>query len=145
MRRLVKQLFTGILLLAAQPLLGQSGENDRTVYLPLSNVMDAAGMATVITSKGRPADCIAPVAVTTIDGKKVVVPAKGFLIEPGTHSINGKATLDMTSCPLDDSNPDIGSMADLEVNFMPGNTYFIGFYHKPANTLEWKLVVWHVE
>jgi hypothetical protein len=73
------------------------------------------------------------------------VSEKGFLITPGIHSINGKAILDMTNCPFIDKNPMIPAAADLEVNFEPGGTYYVGYYHAPANTAEWKLVVWHKE
>jgi len=51
----------------------------------------------------------------------------------------------MTNCPLIDSNPIVSRAADLEVNFKSGGTYHVGYYHAPANTEEWKLVVWHVE
>jgi len=34
---------------------------------------------------------------------------------------------------------------DLEVNFERGNTYYVGYYHKPDNPGEWRLVVWNME
>jgi hypothetical protein len=85
------------------------------------------------------------VAINKIDGEKRVVSAQGFLIEPGVHRINGMATLDLTNCPLSDNNLTITSAADLEVDFEPGGTYYIGYSFEPGKTEEWKLVVWHVE
>ncbi len=145
MHRVFKRLVTGALVLATLPVLAQTAGNDQTLVLPLSSALTVNNMARVITSKGRPADCLAPLAVNKIDGEKRVVPAQGFLIEPGVHTVNGKAMLDLTNCPLTDSNLHISSAADLEVEFEPGGTYYIGYFHEAANTEEWKLVVWHIE
>jgi hypothetical protein len=157
MQRVLRQLLTAMLLLAALPLAAQTAEDGQlledgqyledvqTLVIPLSSAATATGMATVVTSKGRPADCIAPVAVTRIDGEPRTVSAKGFFIEPGIHTINGRAALDLTNCPLSDSKLTIGPVADLEIDFLPGGTYYIGYYHQPANSLDWKLVVWHME
>ncbi len=114
--------------------------------LPLSTELTTGEMARVLTSDGRPADCLAPVAVTRIDGETRTVSAQGFLIEPGVHTINGKATLDLSILPLK-RQPScmISSAADLEVDFEAGGTYYIGYFHPPANPEEWKLVVWHIE
>ena len=150
-----KGLMTGMLLMAALPALSQTGTGEQTLVLPLSAQLAAAKesdtelnvneMARVLTSRGRPAECLAPIVVNKIDGEKRVVSALGFLIEPGVHTINGRAILDMTNCPLVESNPAINTAEDLEVNFEPGATYHIGYFHAPANTQEWKLVVWHIE
>ncbi|MGB5487101.1 MAG: hypothetical protein WBN06_06915 [Lysobacterales bacterium] len=145
MHRVFKGLVTGALVLATLPVLAQTAGNDQTLVLPLSSALTVNNMARVITSKGRPADCLAPLAVNKIDGEKRVVPAQGFLIEPGVHTVNGKAMLDLTNCPLTDSNLHISSAADLEVEFEPDGTYYIGYFHEAANTEEWKLVVWHIE
>jgi hypothetical protein len=141
-------------LIAALPVPAQMTETTETtettevtgpIVLPLSDEMNAGEMARVVTGRGRPAECLAPVAVTRIDGRPRAVPAQGFLIEPGVHAFNGRATLDTAYCPLAGANPYIGSAADLEVELVAGSTYYIGFYHQPADTTEWKLVVWHVE
>lgn len=146
MRRLAESLFI-VTLLAAQPLLAQFTETeaDQVVVLPLSGEVDAGTMARVVTGGGRPAECLAPLAVTRIDGEARSVSAKGFLIEPGLHTINGRATLDLTHCPIDDPGLMIGNAADLEVDFVAGSTYFIGYYHPPDRPGEWKLVVWNIE
>ena len=145
MHRVFRKLLTGALFLAALPVFAQMAGNDQTLVLPLSSELTVDGMARVITSKGRPADCLAPIAVNKIDGEKRLVSAQGFLIEPGVHTINGRAMLDLTDCPLSDSKLRISSAADLEVEFEPGSTYYIGYFHEPADTQEWKLVVWHIE
>lgn len=145
MQRVLRYLLTAMSLLAALPLAAQTPESSQTLVMPLSSAATATGMAAVITSEGRPADCIAPVAVTRIDGEARTVSAKGFLIEPGVHTINGRAALDLTNCPLSDNELAIGAVADLEIDFLPGSTYYIGYYHQPTNSLDWKLVVWHME
>lgn len=144
-----------MLLLASLLALPQAGAGGQALILPLSAPLTSTGpagtrlnvneMARVLTSRGRPSQCLAPVVVNKVDGENRVVPAQGFLIEPGVHTINGKAIMDMTNCPLIDNNPTIGAADDLEVNFEPGVTYHIGYFHAPANTAEWKLVVWHLE
>ena len=145
MWRVLITLLTGLPLLVAQPVLAQTTGKNQPLVLPLSSVLTANGMARVITSGGRPEECLAPVSVNRIDGQARVVSAMGFLIEPGVHTINGKATLDTTHCPLTGSNPNIATAADLEIEFEPGGTYHVAYYHAPANTEEWKLLVWHVE
>jgi hypothetical protein len=145
MPRVFRHLLTSVLLLAALPLVAQIPEDSQTLVMPLSSAATATGMAAVITSEGLPADCIAPVVVTKIDGEPRTVSAKGFLIEPGVHTINGRAALDLTNCPLSDNKLNIGAVADLEIDFLPGSTYYVGYYHQPTNSLDWKLVVWHME
>jgi len=145
MVRALKILLSGTMVLASLPVLAQGVVGEQTLVLPLSNEMTTNGMAKVVTYMGRPADCLAPLAVNTIDGEKRAVPARGFLIEPGVHTVNGRATLDLTNCPLGDSNLYISSAADLEVDFQPGTTYYLGYQHQSANPEEWQLVVWHIE
>jgi hypothetical protein len=145
MVRALKILLTGTLVLASLPALAQRVVGEQTLVLPVSSELATNRMAKVVTFMGRPADCLAPLAVNTIDGKKRTVPARGFLIEPGVHTVNGRATLDLANCPLSDSNLYISSAADLEVDFQPGTTYYLGYQHQSANPEEWQLVVWHIE
>ena len=145
MRRLIISLLTGLIIQASASLPAQESVTGQTLVLPLSTELTDNDMARVLTAGGRPEECLAPIMVTRIDGENRVVSARGFLIEPGTHSINGKAFIDLTDCPLIDANPVMNGAVDLEVEFEPGGTYHIGFYHAPANTQAWKLVVWHVE
>jgi len=102
-------------------------------------------MASVITHGGRPVHCLSPIAVNKIDGRQTIVPAQGFKIEPGIHTLNGRAILDTTFCRVARGGNRGGYAPDLEVNFEAGKTYHIGYDHKSANRDEWKLVVWKVE
>lgn len=133
-----------MLLLAAPAALAQLDDTELEL-VPLPTVLQLSGMARVVTNIARPADCLAAIAVSKIDGEKRAVSAKSFLIEPGVHTINGKAILDTTNCPITDPKLQVSSAADLEVNFELGNTYYIGYFHKSDNTEEWQLVVWDIE
>lgn len=145
MVRVLKKLFIGIPLLVSLPVLAQIAVDEQTPVLPLSTELTTGEMAKVVTFMGRPDDCLAPLAVNKIDGKKRAVPARGFLIVPGVHSINGKAKLDLETCPLSSDKLYISSAADLEVDFQPGSTYYVGYHHQSVNPEDWKLVVWHIE
>ena len=101
-------------------------------------------MATVVTSGGPPEDCLAAVAVTVIDGQASIVPARGFMIEPGIHTLNGLATLDTSHCPIP-AGQEPGPAPDLEFGFEAGKTYFVAYEYKSVDVLDWKLVVWKVE
>jgi len=140
----VKKLLPYVLLLAAPAALAQFDDTELEL-VPLPTVLQLSGMARVVTNIARPADCLAAIAVSKIDGEKRAVSAKSFLIEPGVHTINGKAILDTTNCPITDPKLQVSSAADLEVNFELGNTYYIGYFHKSDNTEEWQLVVWDIE
>jgi len=146
MRRLAEMLFVATLL-TAHPLFAQTLDVGavQVVVLPLSAEVEDGTMARVVTGGGRPADCLAPLAVTRIDGEAMNVSAQGFLITPGVHTLNGRVTLDLTYCPLNDPRLRIGDTADLEVEFEAGSTYYIGYYYPPASPSEWKLTVWNVE
>lgn len=145
MRRAAINLLSVMLLLAAQSLFAQTTGTGEAIVQPLSSGLASSEMATVLTGKGRPAECLAPLEVTRVDGRPAVVPAQGFLIAPGVHTLNGRATLDLSYCPLGDPGLRIGNVADLEVDFEAGNTYYIGFYHPPDKLDDWKLVVWNIE
>lgn len=113
--------------------------------LSISAVWAQTDMARVIT-RGAPAvDCTAAVEVNKVDGELKSVPAHGFDIEPGNHSLNGRALIDTTWCELSEDDRIFGPVADLQINFQAGRTYYIGFDHKPDNRQQWKLVVWKVE
>lgn len=144
MQQVVKKLLMAVLMLAA-PLVSAQMDDTELELVPLPTELRLSGMARVVTNNTRPADCLAAVAINRIDGEKRVVSEQGFLIEPGVHTLNGKAILDMSNCPITDRRLQISSAPDLEVNFELGFTYYIGYYHKPADTEEWQLVVWNIE
>ena len=139
MKQAVKKLlmpgFMLVLMLVALPLVAD----------PVGEDPAAVEMVNVVTQAGPPADCLAALAVNKIDGELRVVPAQGFLIEPGVHTINGRATLDTRKCPPTAPDQHIGRAADLEVNFEHGRTYYIAYDHKSQNAEEWRLIVWKVE
>ncbi len=113
--------------------------------LPASVVLANSDMAQVVTQGGRPVDCLSPIAVNKIDGRSKLVPAQGFEIEPGLHTLNGRAILDTTFCKVGRGGNRGGYAPDLEVDFEAGKTYHIGYDHRSTNRDEWKLVVWKVE
>lgn len=102
-------------------------------------------MARIISGQSLPEDCLAAVAINRVDGQPRVVPAQGFLIEPGAHTLNGLATLDLTYCSIAGDDRQINTAADLEYDFEAGTTYYIGYYHKSHISDERRLVVWKVE
>lgn len=132
-----------MLLLLASPAVYAQPEDDT------GNGMDdgpeVVEMAMVISDQSRPRDCLAAVAVTRIDGQPQVVSAQGFSIEPGVHTLNGRATLDTTYCDIESDDRQINTAADLEINFEAGSSYYIGYYHKSPIAEERRLVVWKVE
>jgi hypothetical protein len=137
--KVLKTLVPLMLILAAPSLSAQS----RNAQDP--SELNQSEMVRIVTSGGRRTNCLAPLAVNRVDGEMVVVPAQGFLIEPGFHTINGQATLNFSKCPHDLSDLQMGSVADLEVDFVNGFTYYVGFDYKSDNTAQWQLVVWKME
>ncbi len=131
----IKKLFLLVLALASLPV---SAELDKTDT-------DTPEMARVVTQNGLLSDCLAPVAINRIDGEIRVLPARGFDIEPGVHTVNGRATLDTAKCHPIDGDLQIGSAPGLEVNFETGRIYYIAYDHSSDNPGEWQLVVWKVE
>lgn len=130
-----------VLILAALTALPVSGvfANNELVVLTDSEKVK------VVTQNGRPADCLAPIAVNKIDGEQKIVPAQGFSIEPGVHTLNGRAIIDTTFCAVGRGGNIPGYAPDLEVDFEVGKTYYIGYDHKSGNRDDWRLVVWKVE
>ena len=134
------------LLLSMQPVFAQpqndlgDGRSDG-----LYDVMGEFEMARIISDQSRPEDCLAAVAVNKVDGEIQVLPAQGFLIEPGLHAINGLAMLDITHCSIAGDERQINTTADLEYIFESGVTYYIGFYHRSQISDERRLVVWKTE
>ena len=112
---------------------------------PLAADLVVCDMARVVTHTSPLEECLAPVAITRIDGEKQVLSSQGFLIEPGVHTLNGRATLDTTKCQIrkDDLQP--GKSPGIEINFKAGRTYYIAYNHAAPHTGDWQLVVWKVD
>ncbi len=101
-------------------------------------------MAMIVTSFERPTQCISPIVVNRLNGENVQMPTLGFELEPGMHSLNGRATLNLDYCKTLRGN-DQFNVADLETVFEAGKTYYVGFDHSAPRREEWRLVVWKTE
>ena len=112
---------------------------------PLFAVADDTVKAMVITSGVQSAKCISPVHVTNIDGREVLLPENGFDIDPGKHSVKGRALIDTSVCRTVGAGSDRYNVAALEVDFEAGKTYFLGLDHSAPNRKDWKYVIWKVE
>ena len=101
-------------------------------------------MARIITMNGQPARCLSPVQIRVVDGERVYVHQNGFDLEPGTHSLNGRAILDTTYCrPIHGRVSQ--DMPNLVAEFEAGKTYYIALDHGSRNFNDWRLVIWKVE
>ena len=112
---------------------------------PLAAELVVCDMARVVTLVSPQEDCLAPVAITMIDGEKQSVSSKGFLLEPGAHTLNGRVTLDMNKCQTITDDLQLNSSAGMEINFEAGSTYYIAYDRESSDTAEWRLVIWKIE
>ena len=112
---------------------------------PLFAVAGEMGKAQVISSGVQATKCISPVHVNSIDGRTVQLPELGFDIDPGKHSLKGRALLDTSVCRVVGTGSDRYNVEPLEVEFEAGKTYFFGLDHSASNRNDWKYVVWKVE
>jgi len=102
-------------------------------------------MARVVTQDVHLEECLAPVIINRIDGEIRALPARGFLLEPGIHTVNGRVTLDTTKCHSAWGNVQLGSSPGLEVNFEAGRTYHLAYDHESVSTDGWRLIIWKVD
>jgi len=102
-------------------------------------------LARVVTGDSLPHDCLAPVVIDQLDGEDRALPAQGFSIEPGLHRLNGKALLDSKKCRPLEADLYIPPAADLSMEFITGNIYYIAYDRSHPEAAEWRLVVWKVE
>jgi len=145
MEQAVKRLFMWILTSAALPVVADQPIEDQAIANQFFADQAIIEMARVVTEYGGLEECLASVEITRVDGVKQVVPAHGFQIESGVHSLNGRAILDTTKCKPLNGNQKIPGAVDLLVNFEAGNTYYIAYDRSHPSIDEWKLVVWKVE
>ncbi len=131
-------LFTGFALALAGPVLAKE-------VFTAGQAMEDTPMARVVTLDRLPHECLAPVAISRIDGESRAVPAQGFLIEAGLHRINGRAVLDMAKCRPLETDQRIPPAADLAMDFKAGHVYYIAYDRSHTDSTEWRLVVWKVE
>ncbi len=113
-------------------------------FLPVHGMADKTGKAQIITQSERPARCISRVVIDEIDGRLSNVSGQGFTLDAGTHSLNGRAIINITNCPaVRGRNSYV--VPDLEAEFEAGKTYYIGLDHSSKNKEEWRLVIWKTE
>jgi hypothetical protein len=140
-----------LLLLLVTPLVSAQSEDDQSNGMGngIGNGMDDGPqifeMARIISDQSRASDCLAAVAVTRIDGQPRVVSAQGFLIEPGVHTLNGRASLDTRYCNIESDDRQFHTAVDLEINFEAGSNYYIAYDYNSPIADNRRLVVWKVE
>ncbi len=122
---------------------------NRWVFVLLSLVLAAplaadGGKARVITSVDRAVQCIASIAVYELDGKLVSLNSMGFDLEPGPHTMKGRAQISSQTCPPMRGN-ESRDVPALEHEFEAGKTYYVGLDHSSRNRAEWRYTVWKVE
>jgi hypothetical protein len=102
------------------------------------------GKARVITSVERAVQCIASISVYEVDGQLANMNSMGFDLEPGRHTMQGRATINSQNCPAMRGN-ESRDVPPLEHDFEAGKTYYVGLDHSSRNRAEWRYVVWKVE
>jgi len=118
------------LLLVLSPVFVFAGENDKVK---------------VVTGMEKAASCISAVHVNNIDGRDVKVPELGFDVEPGAHTMTGRALINTTVCKATGIGSQRHNVQPLEAEFEAGKTYYLGYDHSSSNRNDWKLVIWKVE
>lgn len=102
--------------------------------------------ARIVTYKSNPVKCIAPIVVSVVDGRLRQLPEMGFKIEPGEHSLHGRATVDLRNCqPIETNSRKPVNVPPLDWFFEPGKVYYVGLDYSPRNREDWRIVVWKVE
>lgn len=113
--------------------------------LPLLVQANSAETAKIITGTAQPSQCISPVHVNTIDGNNIYVAELGFDVEPGEHSLTGRAIIDTTYCRPTGISTNRYKVEPLTATFEAGKTYYVGYDHSSSNRRDWKLVIWKEE
>ena len=115
-----------------------------TALLPAQVLAGSEGKAQIITQSARTVQCISAVVIDEIDGRLSNVSRQGFKLEAGTHSLSGRAIVNVSNCPaIRGRNSYV--VPDLEADFEAGKTYYVGMDHSSKNKEEWRLVIWKTE
>ena len=112
---------------------------------PVIAFSDELPKAKVITSGVQAVKCISPIHVNSIDGRTVQVPTLGFDLDPGKHSLKGRALIDTSVCRIVGTGSDRYNVDAIEYEFEAGKIYYLGLDHSAPNRNDWKYVVWKVE
>lgn len=115
------------------------------VLTPLFTFAAEQEKVSVVTGMSMAASCISSVHVNNIDGREVKVPELGFDVEPGAHTITGRALIDTSYCKAMGIGSQRHNVQPLEAEFEAGKTYYLGYDHNSSNRNDWKLVIWKVE
>lgn len=127
-----------VALAAAAPLLAKEP-------LVVDAALEEIPLVTVVTAEPLPHECLAPVIINRIDGENNAQPAQGFSLQAGVHSLNGKALLDTGKCRPIEADLYVPSAADLVMEFVAGNIYYLAYDRSYPDASQWRLVVWKVE
>ena len=100
--------------------------------------------AQLVTGDENAMRCLSSVAINEIDGEAQLVPERGFELEPGMHSMNGRARLNIKYCRVTDDRSN-APVPDLEAEFEAGKIYYVGLDHSSESIGDWHLVIWKVE
>lgn len=101
-------------------------------------------MARIVGAGGWPAQCLAPVQILEVDGDEVQASPRGFELEAGWHSLNGRAEIALDHCrPAGLARGP--AVPDLQADFQAGGTYHIALDHRSPEVRDWRLVIWKVE
>ena len=115
------------------------------VLLPAAAMAKDMSKAHIVTMIAKPAQCLSSIAVNQIDGEEKRVHPQGFEIDPGLHTITGRAMIDTTFCRVIRSKQAGTAVPPLTTIFEAGKTYFVGLDHSSKDRAEWRLVIWKVE
>ena len=116
------------------------------VLLPSAVLAANPSKARIVTIKSNSSICLASVAIKQIDGRLRQLPALGFEIEPGWHTMHGLATVNFRDCPVvEERIRKQVHIPPMEWLFEPGKVYYVGLDHSSVERRNWRLVVWKVE
>ncbi len=113
--------------------------------LPLQANAKKTDKAMIVTSVDKAAQCISSVHVLKIDGREARVQRMGFDLEPGKHTLSGKAFINTSFCPTVGRVSNQNHTPPLEAEFEAGKTYWVGLDHSSPDRRDWKYVTWKVK
>jgi len=115
------------------------------ILLPFQANAKEEGKAKIVTSGNQAARCISPVQILQIDGREVRVQRMGFNLDPGKHTMSGKALINTSICPTVGQGSNRNDTPPLEAEFEAGKTYWVGLDHSSPTRKDWKYVIWKVK
>lgn len=101
--------------------------------------------AKIVTSGSNAAQCISAVHIQKIDGREARVQKMGFDLEPGKHTMSGRALINTSFCATVGSKTSRENPAPLEADFEAGKIYYVGIDHSAPSPKDWKYVIWKVK